>query len=157
MFRNHALQLHSYPSDPCLNVGENQSNWWPNILSFLQTSSWGVCKRHDPHSDCVSKHCLVWNCGRKWVGRMLPFIKPRPRWCYDMACEFVYFESKLDHIFREQIHNPVAESQWQVADLRNKKIQKMATTYIIISKHKYYHFVNKYTTQWPSRSGRWPI
>ena len=58
---------------------------------------------------------------------MLPFIKPRPRWCYDIACEFVYFESKLDHIFREQIHNPVAESQWQVADLVAKKQENTKT------------------------------
>ena len=39
--------------------------------------------------------------------------------------EFVYFQSKLDHIFPEEIHKPVAKSLWQVAYLTKKSYSKV--------------------------------
>ena len=90
------------------------------------TSRWHIS--FHPHSFSVNNHRLVRNCGRKSGRCCLLSNGSAARWCYDIACEFVYFQSKLDHIFREQIHNLVAKLRWP---------RSFERTNIIIFKREY--------------------
>ena len=101
IFQNRYVELKTPPPPWKKNTLNLHFDYWNPSLSHF-------CKRVSPscrnsRGEAEVAFYQTWREMMLWHGR-----------------EFVYFQSKLDHIFPEEIHKPVAKSLLQVANLTRK-------------------------------------
>ena len=101
IFQNRYVELKTPPLHGKKNTLNLHFDYWNSSLSHF-------CKRVSPscrnsRGEAEVAFYQTWREMMLWHGR-----------------EFVYFQSKLDHIFPEEIHKPVAKSLLQVANLTRK-------------------------------------